>query len=338
MVGPDLRDRGAREAAPIAPPDRRPRIGEDVRALLGVLEGAGTERLADLTPADARRRQAAIARLAPDGEPLERVEDVAIPAEGRALGARIYAPARDPRPMLLYLHGGGWVTGDLDIHDYRCRRLASAADCLLLSLDYRLAPEHPFPAALEDAYAALQWLGRSASDIGGRPGLLAVAGDSSGGNLAAAVTLVARDRGGPAAALQVLTCPITDRALDSPSMLEFADGYVLARDDVRWCWRHYIADSNDADHPYACPLRAPDLSGLPPALVVTAELDPLRDQGEAYARRLEQAGVPVERRRYAGMIHSFVDFEQSLQPAREAVAHTAAALRRAWAQAARAGP
>lgn len=297
-----------------------------------MLEADGGARLADLAPEEARRRQEAIAgRASGRGPEPARTEEVGIAADGRTIPARAYVGTDAAQlPVLLYLHGGGFVTGNLDIHDFRCRSLARAAGCLLVLLDYRLAPEHPFPAATLDAYAALEWLAAHAEKLGGDPARIAVAGDSSGGNLAAATALRARDRGGPAIALQLLTCPMLDRGSQTASMSEFADGYVLGRDDVDWCWSHYLEREQDADDPYACPLRAERLSDVAPALIVTAELDPLRDEGEVYARRLRGAGVPVRAHRYPGMIHSFVDFEQSLPAARAAVDEAAEALRGAW--------
>jgi acetyl esterase len=199
-------------------------------------------------------------------------------------------------------------------------------------VDYRLAPEHPFPAAAEDAYAALTWALREADSVGGDQDRVAVAGDSSGGNLAAAATLMIHDRGGEQPLLQVLTCPATDCHLESESMRAYGNSFVIERRDLRWCWNHYLARAADVDDPYASPLRAPSLEQLPPALVVTAELDPLRDQGEAYARRLESAGVQVTLTRYPSMVHSFVDFEGSLDAAADALDQTADALQAAWSR------
>jgi acetyl esterase len=306
-------------------------LDPQVRELLAVLNGDGSRRLRDLSPAEARRRLEELPDIGPREQPLERVEDLTVAADaGRSVPARLYAANTHPRlPVLVYLHGGGWVTGDLDAGDYRCRRLAARTGCLVLAVDYRLAPEHPFPAAAEDAYAVLQWAFREAGSVGGDTTLVALAGDSSGGNLAAAVTLMTRDRGARAPMLQLLTCPIVELEFARPSMLSYGDGYVLERDDLRWCWDHYLRSDGDADSPYACPLRAESLEGLPPALILTAELDPLRDQGEAYARRLEEAAVPVTLIRYSGMVHSFVDFEGSLDPAADALDRSAGALRAA---------
>jgi acetyl esterase len=303
-----------------------------VRDLLEVLNGDGSRRLADLSPEEARRRLAELPDIGPREEPLERVEDGAVPAEdGREVPVRLYASSREHGlPVLVYLHGGGWVTGGLDVNDYRCRRLAARAGCLLVAVDYRLAPEDPFPAAAEDAHTVLQWALREADTVGGDPRRVAIAGDSSGANLAAAATLMGRDRGARAPVFQLLVCPATDHEFESASMLAYGDGYVMERADLRWCWHHYLSSPADAHNPYAAPLRAASLEGLPPTLVITAELDPLRDQGEAYARRLEEAGCGVTLTRYPGMVHSFVDFEGTLDAAGDALDQSARALRSAW--------
>jgi acetyl esterase len=315
--------------------DAQPAVTDpQVRDLLAVLNGDGSRSLADLSPAEARRRLTELPDVGLREEPLERVEDHAIDAEGdRRVPIRVYAPSgTNGLPILVYLHGGGWVTGNLDVNDYRCRRLATRAGCMVVAVDYRLAPEHPFPAAAEDAYEALTWAMREADSLGGDPNRVAVAGDSSGANLAAAATLMIRDRGGEQPVLQVLTCPATDYELESESMRTYGNSFVIERRDLRWCWDHYLSGAADADDPYASPLRAPSLERLPPALVMTAELDPLRDQGEAYAGRLESAGVQVTLTRYPSMVHSFVDFEGSLDAAAEALDQTADALQAAWSR------
>jgi acetyl esterase len=320
---------GAVTELPEASPDPQ------VRHLLEVLNGDGSRRLSDLSPREARRRLAELPDIGPREAPLDRVEDRTVVAEdGREVPVRLYASSRGHGlPVLVYLHGGGWVTGGLDVHDYRCRRLAARAGCLLVAVDYRLAPEHPFPAAAEDAHAVLRWALSDADAAGGDESRVAIAGDSSGANLAAAATLMARDRGEGAPVFQLLVCPVTECEFESTSMLAYGDGYLMERDDLRWCWDHYLARPGDAESPYASPLRAASLEGLPPALVITAELDPLRDQGEAYARRLEEAGVPVTLARFPGMVHSFVDFEGTLDAAAEALDRSAGALRSAWADA-----
>jgi acetyl esterase len=259
-------------------------------------------------------------------------EDVASVVDTLAdtVPVRIYTPAGEkPFPVLVFYHGGGWVIGDLDSHDGTCRSLANRAGCMVVAVDYRLAPEHPFPAAVDDAYAALGWVAKNIADFGGDGSRLAVGGDSAGGNLTAVVAQLARDRGGPALAFQLLIYPATDMDDASPSMLENADGYLLSRAYMDWFRHHYLKDPADAASPLLSPARTSDLSGLPPTLVITAEFDPLRDQGAAYAKRLAAAGVPAEHLNYDGMIHGFFQMTGVLAAARDALAKSAAALRTA---------
>lgn len=282
--------------------------------------------------AEEARRQMAVMLEALPTEPLEiaHVDDRAIPGPGGSLPVRVYRPGdREDLPVVVYLHGGGWAICDLETHDPTCRRLADAAGCVVMSVDYRLAPEHPFPAAVDDAYAALQWVAHHASELPGDGSRLGVAGDSAGGNLAAAACLRARDRGDPAVAAQLLVYPVIDRDFETPSYRDNAEGYFLTRSEMQWYWRHYLPEESSADDPYACPIRAGDLSGLPPAVVITAEHDPLRDEGAAYARRLEEAGVPVTYRCYEGMFHGFFAFPDALDAARDANELAARALREA---------
>ncbi|HEY8681348.1 MAG TPA: alpha/beta hydrolase [Candidatus Dormibacteraeota bacterium] len=244
--------------------------------------------------------------LAGEPEPVARVEDHTLPGPAGSIPVRLYAPAASsPLLVLAYFHGGGWVTGDLDTHDSACRGLANRAQCLVAAVDFRSAPEHRFPAALEDCWAAVEWLGRQAGELGGDPARLAVCGDSAGGNLAAAVALRARDRGAPPIAAQLLIYPVLDYDLETPSYQAKASGYGLTRDSMRWYWEQYLGEGGDGFAPEASPLRVADLSGLPPALIVTCEHDPLRDEGEAYAHRLAAAGVPVEHVDEPGMIHGY---------------------------------
>nr|WP_283102291.1 alpha/beta hydrolase [Haloplanus sp. XH21] len=240
------------------------------------------------------------------------VRTLSIPGPGgdptTPLSVRTYTPPGDGHPVLVYFHGGGWVRGDLDTHDGICRLLARAADCVVVSVDYRRAPEHPFPTPVHDAYAATAWAAEHAAIAGGDPGRVAVGGDSAGGNLAAAVTLLAREHGGPSIDHQVLLYPITDHAFDTDSYAENAEGYLLSQASMRWYWARYLADDIDGANPYASPLRARDLSDLPTATVVTAGYDPLRDEGAAYADRLQAAGVSVTHAHYPGMVHVFASF------------------------------
>jgi acetyl esterase len=230
--------------------------------------------------------------------------------------------------VLVWYHGGGWVLGDLETADASCRELAVRAGCLVVSVEYRLAPEHPFPAGVDDAWEALGWVAEHAAELGGDPARLAVGGDSAGGTLAAVVTHRARDRGGPPIAFQLLVYPVTDLRLGHPSVEDNADGYVLTRDSMLWFRSHYVG-ANEADvlNPLASPLLAEDHSGLPPALIITAGYDPLRDEGEAYGRKLEEAGVPVTVHRYEGQIHGFFAMVALLDGAKEALDEAAEALR-----------
>ena len=240
---------------------------------------------------------------------------------------RVYKPANatKPLPVLVYFHGGGWVLGNLDSHDANCRSLCLGADVLVVSVDYRLAPEHPFPAAIDDCYAVTRWLSTNAASLGGDPSRLAVSGDSAGGNLAAATALLARDRGGPKIAFQLLVYPVADADFERPSYRENASGYLLSRSTMMWFWDQYVPDKTQRKDDRCAPIHAQSLANLPPALIITAEYDPLRDEGEAYAERLRADGVPVTLRRYDGMIHGFFgnaridDGKRALEEANEAL-------------------
>jgi acetyl esterase len=229
---------------------------------------------------------------------------------------------------VLFFHGGGWVMGSIETHDALCHALTNLSGCLFISVDYRLAPEHRFPAAPVDAYAATCWAAESARSLRADPRRIALCGDSAGGNLAAVTALMARDHRGPEISCQVLVYPVTDCRLDTPSHRESSEGYLLTRELMLWFWNHYVEGEDAARHPHASPLRAGDLAGLPEALVLTAEYDPLRDEGEAYARRLKEAGVPVTLHRLEGLIHGFFRQYARIDRAREALEEVAAALRR----------
>jgi acetyl esterase len=238
------------------------------------------------------------------------VEDSHFTADNRNIAIRIYRPRENTsgsdRPLVMFLHGGGWVLGDLNSHDGLCRVLTRDADAVVVSVEYRLAPEFPYPAALEDAMLALRWIAANAEQLGASAARLVVAGDSAGGNIAAAAALRVRDEGGPPIAYQLLMYPVTDRAFETPSYLDNATGYQLTRSAMIWFWRQYVQDEDPAFERYTSVLRHPDLSGLPPAYVLTAEYDPLRDEGDAYAERLQAAGVSVIHRHCPGLIHGFL--------------------------------
>ncbi len=285
-----------------------------------------------------QRRASVLSTLAEAGEPesVAAVEDRLLPGPAGELRVRIYTPASSgpgPLPVLVYFHSGGWVFGSIEGHDPVCRALANRATCLVASVDYRLAPEHPFPAAPEDCYAATLWVAEHAGEINADPARLAVCGDSSGGNLAAVVALMARDWGGPRLCQQVLIYGETDYYdPGTVSYTTYATGYGLTRASMIWFWDQYLTRPAEHIHPYAAPLRASSLSGLPPALIITAEYDPVRDEAEHYAQRLQQAGVPTCLSRYDGMIHAFFRMLAVFERSHDALAEVAATLRAAFAQ------
>ena len=284
------------------------------------------------TPVEARESMRSRTAALGPVEDVAAVADHRVPVAGGDIALRVYSPAgAGPHPALVFYHGGGWVIGDLVTHDGICRSLANAARCVVASVDYRLAPEHRYPVAAEDSYAGFQWVLGHAAQLGIDPRRVAVGGDSAGGNLAAVVSLMARDRGTPPPVFQALVYPVTDCDLDTPSYRENATGYVLTREGMRWFFRQYLAREEQGREPYASPLRASNLAGLPPALVQTAECDPLRDEGEAYAARLRDAGVPVTVTRYPGVFHGFLRMTNILDKAKAARDEIAGALRKAFA-------
>ena len=306
-----------------------PRLDPQIRDYLAEVEAVGAAPLETLAVAEARQAAADVpVRWRGEPEAVPEVEDLRIHGPDGAIPIRIYSPeGLKPAPALVYFHGGGWVVCDLDTHDCICRAIARRSGAVVVSVDYRLAPEHRFPAAVIDCYAATNWVAENAERLGIDPRRIVVGGDSAGGNLAAVVALESRDEAGPHIALQVLVYPVTDlSSLDTPSYREFAEGYGLTASEMEWFREQYLARPEDARSVHASPLLAPDLHGLPPALVITAECDPLRDEGEAYAKRLEAAGVPVRYTRYAGMIHPFFSLSGGVTQAREAIAEVAAAV------------
>jgi acetyl esterase len=283
-----------------------------------------------LSPAEARvdLRRLALSLEGPK-VPVARVDVLELPGPADPIGARLYVPEgeRAPLPMLMYLHGGGWVRGDLETHDNTCRFLAREAGVLVLSVDYRLAPEHKFPAAVEDSLAAFRWAYENAADLEADPEAIAVGGDSAGGNLTAAVSQVAKADGGPQPAFLLMIYPATDLSEKWPSVHLFREGFLLTESDIDWYKAHYLPDRQASLDPRASPLLADDLSGLPPAYVVTAGFDPIRDEGEAYAARLREAGVPIALRRHRGLIHGFANMTGLGRTGRAAMLDAAGALR-----------
>ncbi len=304
-------------------------LDPQARAVLDQLEAANLPDLASVDPVVIRQLTDASVDLS-QGEPVAGVENRTLPGPAGKIPVRIYTPEGSaPFPGVVYFHGGGFVYCSLDTHDGTCRSLANAAGCVVVSVDYRLAPENKFPAAPGDCFPATRWVSENGAEIGVDPTRIAVAGDSAGGNLASVVTLMARERRGPALAFQLLVYPVANYAFDTDSYRENAEGYLLTEKMMRAFWKHYLSDEAEAESPYASPLRAESLQGLPPAFVITAEFDPLRDEGEAYAKRLAEAGVAATAHRYSGMIHGFFSMGPSIERAQVAIADAGRALRTA---------
>ncbi|HEV7770672.1 MAG TPA: alpha/beta hydrolase [Solirubrobacterales bacterium] len=307
------------------------RLATDMHALDKLAKLVGSTSISgQADPAEARKaRQRDAATTAPQPPiQMERVAALEIPGPAGPIAARHYVPhgAASPAPLLLFFHGGGWVVGDLDTHDGVCRFLAAAAGVTVLSVDYRLAPEHPFPAAVEDAWAAFAWVAANTTALGGDPGRVAIGGDSAGGNLAAVVCLLAREAG-QLPAMQLLLYPITDAVGGQRSRQLFAEGFRLTTADMEWFETHYLPAGIDRADPRVSVLRAADLSRLPPAYVATAGFDPLRDEGEAYAARMREAGVRVALQRHAGLPHSFANLTTLSRTSKAAMLEAAGALR-----------
>jgi len=265
------------------------------------------------------------------GDPMIEVRDLRVAGAAGELDARLYRPLEEGNlPLLVFFHGGGFVMGNLDTHDNLCRSLASQTEAVVVSVAYRLAPEHPYPAAPLDCYAATCWLVEHAAELGVDGHRLALAGDSAGGNLALAVSQLAAQRQGPKISYQCLFYPVTDARCDSPSYEEFAEGYLLSGAMMYWFWEQYLQDSGQGDESLASPLRAERLAELPPTTLLTAEFDPLRDEGEAFAQRLQEAGVSVRVQRCEGMVHGFISMAPFVELAAQALSDAAADLRRAF--------
>jgi acetyl esterase len=315
---------------------RSPKLHPEAVALLEAMEASGAPPV-EAVPIDVGREIVRQGSKFAGGDPavLARVEDIIIPGPGSDLRLRVYTDHSSDQTRkttgqagLIYIHGGGWVICDLDTHDPVCRAIAKQSGATVISVDYRMAPEHKFPAALEDCYAATLWVCNHAAQLGLDSHRIAIGGDSAGANMATVVAARCRDAGGPALAFQVLVYPVTDvSSYETESHREFAEGHYLTRATMEFFMSHYFTKPDERKNPEASPLLMADLSGLPPALLITAECDPLRDEGEAYGRQLKEAGVAVEFERYAGMFHPFLGMLGPLGDARRAVSHVARAIR-----------
>lgn len=281
-----------------------------------------------LTPQEGRAAFSGLTELFGEGPVVSRVEDQTLPG---GLGLRIYSDGSESggrsarQPAVMYFHGGGWVLGNLDTHDALCRRLAKASGCTIVSVDYSLSPEARFPQPLQECYDATKYVSDHADELGVLAGRMAVAGDSAGGNLAAAVAIKARDEGSPSIKLQVLIYPVIEPKFDTDSYEQFADNHGLSRENMKWFWQQFLGDQ--APTPLAAPAQSASLAGLPSAHVITAQYDVLRDEGEAYARSLAAAGVPTSTRRYDGNLHGFIHFAGIFDDGLRATDDVAAVLR-----------
>lgn len=309
-------------------------IDPQVQVLLQLIKQSNQPEAWQLTPDQARESYLTRVNKLKVNEPIHRAEDRRIPGPGSDIPIRIYTPRElktgEKLPVLVWYHGGGFVIGSLDTHDSACRMLANRADCLVVSVDYRLAPEHKFPAAVEDCEAALKWVALHAVEFGGDPRALAVGGDSAGANLAAVVAILARDAAHPKLAFQLLVYPCVAPEPETPSHHKFKEGYVLSRNSITYFFKQYVRSGKDyKDFRYA-PLILDDLSSLPPALVIVAGFDPLRDEGIEYSKRLIEAGNRVRLTNYEGMVHGFYLMGGAVDAAKRAVAESASMLREAF--------
>jgi acetyl esterase len=309
-----------------------PTIGElpDLRAEAPPIGAVPVESMREATPA----QMAELFRMGLVSTPVAALQERVIPGPAGDLPVRVYTPrGRGPFPVVVFFHGGGWVLGSLDTHDPFCRALCAGAGCVVVSVGYRLAPEHRFPAAVDDSLAATRWVADHAAEVGGDATRIAVAGDSAGGNLSAVTALRIRDEGGPALRGQLLIYPVLGyHTPPTPSYIENAEGYGMTRETMVWFWEQDLADGSQAAHPHAAPLLAAELGGLPPALVITAEYDVLRDEGERYVERLRSAGVPARLSRYEGENHRFAEMIGILEQAGQARDEMCAWLREVLAE------
>ena len=304
-------------------------LDPQVKALLDMTKGLLS--FSELSPAAARKQSSEMRALRNAQPPaVANVEDRKIPGPAGSIPIRIYTPAgKGPFPVLVYYHGGGFVIGDLESHDGVCRQLTNGAGCVTVAVDYRLAPEAKFPAAVDDCYAATRWVSENAAQLNADPKRLAVGGDSAGGNLAAVISTMARDQKTPKIVFQLLIYPATDITCSAPSHKTNTE-YVLTPADIRWFMGHYLRNDDDVRNPLASPSFTSNFNSLPPALIITAEFDPLRDEAEDYGRKLREAGVPVQVSRYEGMVHGFISMNDMIDKGKDGIVEASAALKKAF--------
>jgi acetyl esterase len=292
-------------------------LDPNAQSLIDMLGSAGFSGIEHQPIETGRALVGNIAAMGGDPPPVAEVREIAVPGPAGEVSARLYRPASDsPLPVFVWLHGGGWVYGNVDLNDTFCRTVANTVEAVVLNVDYRLAPEHPYPAPLDDVVAMVSWAQEHSSGVGGDPSRVAVGGESAGGNLAAAAALRLRDSGAPPLSLQVLVCPLLDSAMTSDSYQEHGEGKFMTTSLLTWAWQYYA--KGQLTEPYASPMHAADVSGLAPALIINAEYEPIHDDGAAYYRRLRDAGVPAEWINFDGMIHGFFEMATQFPQARDA--------------------
>jgi acetyl esterase len=306
-----------------------------LKAFLDQVASAGGPKTWEMQPREAREAFAGLLQLAgPKDIPIGKIANIAIPATRGEIAARSYAPvaaSSEPLPTLVYFHGGGWVIGSIETHDGLCRMIANGSGCRVISVEYGLAPENKFPGPVEDAMSAIEWIEKNAAQLGVDANRLAVGGDSAGGNLAAVVAQIAKAKGGPKIAFQMLLFPVTQIGDETTSLREYAEGYFLERKTLDWFYAHYLPVDADRNDPRISPLHAEDVSGLPPAYVMLGGFDPLHDEGMAYAEKLRAAGVSAAVVDYPDMVHVFIYLQAILPQAAEALNAAAKALKTALA-------
>ena len=306
-------------------------LDPQAKSILKALEALNEPPVTTVSPAVSRIHFES--RKRESGPSISKISEYLIPSTNGGIQTRIYTPeGQGPFPILVWFHGGGWVLGNLNTTESECRNLTNLAKCVVVSVDYRLAPESKFPAAAEDCYTATKWISDHPTSFNVDAQRMAIGGASSGGNLAAVVTLMSRDRNGPKLLHQLLVVPVTDYDFNTESYIQNESGYGLTREAMIWYWRQYLNSEADSHNPYAVPMREKDLSGLPNATIITAEFDPLRDEAEAYAKRLEEAGTKTTCARYDGMIHGFFGMSESINKTRDAIKQAADELKNSFAE------